>query len=342
MAKKKKRSPAGGMKGGQIINMIKNVFEQEPGRVFNYKQLSARLSITDPSQRRQVSETLKEMKKNGILREVQAGRFKLKQQGAMIRGTVDMTRMGYAFIITDDIEEDVFVSNRNLNTALHGDKVKVRLLVRRKGNRPEGEVMEISERARETFVGTVEVMPQFAFLIPDTKGMPFDLFIPGDKLNGAKQGEKAVARIIEWDRRQKNPVAEIVEVLGMPGEHETEIHAILAEFELPYKFDKSVEKVAEEVKSGVTAEEIKKRRDFRKIPTFTIDPADAKDFDDALSLRKIKDGVWEVGVHIADVTHYVKPDSILEKEAINVEHQSTLSTGWCLCFRNSCRTMYAR
>ena len=316
MVKKKKSSPAGGAKRGQLVSMIKSVFEKEPGRVFNYKQMSARLSITDPHLRRQVGETLKEMKKNGILREVQAGRFRLKQQGAMISGTVDMTRMGYAFIISDDIEEDVFVSNRNLNTALHGDKVKVRLLVRRKGNRPEGEVLEISERARETFVGTVEVMPQFAFLIPDTKGMPFDLFIPGDKLKGAKQGEKAVARITQWDRRQKNPVAEIVEVLGMPGEHETEIHSILAEFELPYKFDESVERVAEEIRPGVTAEEIKRRRDFRKIATFTIDPADAKDFDDALSLRKIKEGVWEVGVHIADVTHYVKPDSILEKEAL--------------------------
>ncbi|MEE4115918.1 MAG: ribonuclease R [Marinilabiliaceae bacterium] len=316
MAKKKKGGPAGGAKSGQLVSMIKSVFEKEPGRVFNYKQLSARLAISDPHLRRQVGETLKEMKKNGILHEVQAGRFRLKQQGATIRGTVDMTRMGYAFIISDDIEEDVFVSNRNLNTALHGDKVKVRLLVRRKGNRPEGEVMEISERARETFVGTVEVMPQFAFLIPDTKGMPFDLFIPGDKLKGAKQGEKAVARITQWDRRQKNPVAEIVEVLGMPGEHETEIHSILAEFELPYKFDESHERIAEEIKPGVTEEEIKRRRDFRKIATFTIDPADAKDFDDALSLRKIKEGVWEVGVHIADVTHYVKPESILEKEAL--------------------------
>ena len=316
MGKRDRKGSSKSMSKADMIARTKRLFEQEPGKIFNYKQVGARLSVTDPHLRRQLSDVLKELKKSGFLKEVQTGRYRMKQQGASITGTVDMTRMGYGFIITDDIEEDVFVSNRNLNTALHGDKVKVRLLVRRKGSRPEGEVMEISERARETFVGTVEVMPQFAFLIPDTRGMPFDLFIPNDKLNGAKQGEKAVARIIEWDRRQKNPVAEIVEVLGMPGEHETEIHAILAEFELPSKFSEDVERAAAETNITISAEEIAIRRDFRKTPTFTIDPADAKDFDDALSLRKLKDGIWEVGVHIADVTHYVKPDSLLDDEAV--------------------------
>ncbi len=300
----------------KLEQMVKAVFENEGGKVLNYKQVSAKLQITDPHLRRQLSELLKEMKKKGMLKEVQTGRYKMKQQGAVINGTVDMTRMGYGFIITDDIDEDVFVSSRNLNTALHGDKVKVRVLVQRKGNRPEGDVIEITERARETFVGTVEVMPQFSFLIPDNKGMPFDLFIPKDKLKGAKQGMKAVARITEWDKRQKNPVAEIVEVLGMPGENETEMHSILAEFELPYKFDRAVEVAAEKIDRKISKEEISARRDFRKVATFTIDPADAKDFDDAISLKKIKDGIWEVGVHIADVTHYVKPGSILEKEAV--------------------------
>ncbi|MEZ5011809.1 MAG: RNB domain-containing ribonuclease, partial [Bacteroidales bacterium] len=265
--------------------------------------------------RAMITNILNELKGTGYLKEVQKGRFRLKQKGAFVTGKVDMTRMGYGFIITDDIEDDVFVSGRSLNTALHGDVVKVRLLLGRKGNRPEGEVVEIIERARETFVGTIELMPHFAFLIPDTKGMPFDLFIPLDKLKGAKQGEKAVARIIDWDKRQKNPVAEIVDVLGMPGEHETEIHAILAEFELPSKFTDEVEAAAAQVETVITKEEIARRRDFRKVPTFTIDPADAKDFDDALSLRKTDDGKWEVGVHIADVTHYVTEDKILDKEA---------------------------
>ncbi len=159
---------------------------------------------------------------------------------------------------------------------------------------------------RTSFVGTVEVMPNFAFLIPDNKNMPFDLFIPSAKLNGALQGQKAVARVIDWDPKSKNPVAEIISVLGYPGLHETEMHAILAEFELPYSFTEEVEQDAESIPAEITENEIRSRRDFRQVPTFTIDPADAKDFDDALSLRKLENGNWEVGVHIADVTHYVK------------------------------------
>jgi ribonuclease R len=232
-----------------------------------------------------------------------------------ITGTVDMTRMGYGFISSDDMEDDVFVSARNLNTALHGDKVKVWLYARRKGARPEGEVVEIIERWRTSFVGTVEIMPNFAFLMPDNKNMPFDLYIPISKLNGAKQGQKAVARVTDWNPRSKNPVAEIINVLGDPGLHSTEMHAILAEFELPYKFTEEVESDAEKIRSEITEADIKERRDFRNVPTFTVDPADARDFDDALSLHQLKNGNWEVGIHIADVTHYVKLGSLTEEEA---------------------------
>jgi ribonuclease R len=232
-----------------------------------------------------------------------------------ITGTVDMTRMGYGFISSDNMEDDVFVSARNLNTALHGDKVKVWLYARKKGARPEGEVVEIIERWRTTFVGTVEIMPNFAFLMPDNKNMPFDLYIPTSKLNGAKQGQKAVARVTEWNPKSKNPVAEIINVLGDPGLHSTEMHAILAEFELPYQFTEEVENDAEKIQSGITEADIKARRDFRNVPTFTVDPADARDFDDALSMQRLENGNWEVGVHIADVTHYVKPGSLTEEEA---------------------------
>lgn len=232
-----------------------------------------------------------------------------------ITGTVDMTRMGYGFIASDEIEDDVFVSANNLKTALHGDKVKVWLYAKRKGSRPEGEVVEIIERWRTSFVGTVEIMPSFAFLIPDNKNMPFDLFIPSAKLNGAKQGQKAVARVIDWDPKSKNPVAEIINVLGYPGLHETEMHAILAEFELPYHFTEEVELDAENIPAEITENDIKARRDFRNVPTFTIDPADARDFDDALSLRQLENGNWEVGIHIADVTHYVRNGSLTEEEA---------------------------
>jgi ribonuclease R len=232
-----------------------------------------------------------------------------------ITGTVDMTRMGYGFISSDDMEDDVFVSAKNLNTALHGDKVKVWLYAKRKGARPEGEVVEIIERWRTSFVGTVEIMPNFAFLMPDNKNMPFDLYIPIAKLNGAKQGQKAVARITDWNPRSKNPIAEIINVLGDPGLHSTEMHAILAEFELPYKFTEEVESDAEKIRSEITEADIKERRDFRNVPTFTVDPADARDFDDALSLRQLENGNWEVGIHIADVTHYVKLGSLTEDEA---------------------------
>ncbi len=263
-----------------------------------------------------VSEVLKELAAKGTLHEVYPGKYKSKTSTrGTFTGTVDLTRMGYGFIKSDDIEDDVFVAAKNLKTALHGDKVKVLLYAKRKGARPEGEVVEILERWRTSFVGTVEVMPSFAFLIPDNKNMPFDLFIPSAKLNGAKQGQKAVARVIDWNSKSKNPVAEIIEVLGEPGLHETEMHAILAEFELPYHFTEEVEKDAEKISSEITQGDVKERRDFRDVPTFTIDPEDAQDFDDALSLQLLENGNWEVGVHIADVTHYVKPGSLTEAEA---------------------------
>jgi ribonuclease R len=298
-----------------IVNQIQDILSKNSQQSFNYKQIAKRLNISDPSEKLTISEVLRELTKKGIIKEVSQGKYRSKESRGYVIGTVDLTRMGYGFISTDDIEEDVFVSAKNLHTALHGDKVKVWLYAKRKGARPEGEVVEIIERWRSSFVGTVELMPNFAFLIPDNKNMPFDLFIPMSKLNGAKQGEKAVAKVVDWDPKSKNPVAEIINVLGFPGENDTEMHAILAEFELPYHFTEEVEADAEKIPAAITPIDIKARRDVRSVPTFTIDPEDAKDFDDALSLRKLDNGNWEVGVHIADVTHYVKPSSILEDEA---------------------------
>jgi ribonuclease R len=285
------------------------------GQSFNYRQIAKRLHITGDDEKRLIVGILKELSEQRTIKEVYKGKYTVKASRGHITGTVDLTRMGYGYVVTEDLEEDVFVTSRNLHTALHGDKVKVGLFARRKASKPEGEVVEIIERARTTFVGTVEVMPNFAFLLPDNKNMPYDLFIPASKLNNAKQGMKAVARVVDWDPQSKNPVAEIIEVLGYPGEHETEIHAILAEFELPYGFDEKVERDAEKISDNIGSEDINGRRDYRDVPTFTIDPADARDFDDALSLKKLNNGNWEVGIHIADVTYYVKPDSLLEKEA---------------------------
>jgi len=304
-----------GSSNESAASRIKDILSNNPQQSFNYKQIAKRLNINDPSEKKAITDVLRDLTKKGIIKEAYQGKYMIKESRGYITGTVDLTRMGYGFISTTDLEDDVFVSAKNLHTALHGDTVKVLLFAKRKGARPEGEVVEIIERWRTSFVGTIELMPDFAFLIPDNKNMPFDLFIPLSKLNGAKQGEKAVAKVVDWDPKSKNPIAEIINVLGVPGDNETEMHAILAEFELPYHFTEEVEADAEKIPAAITPEDIKARRDMRGVPTFTIDPEDAKDFDDALSLKQLANGNWEAGIHIADVTHYVKPGSVLEDEA---------------------------
>ena len=315
MSRKGKGNKGSGITREALSEQIITIISKSSQQSFNYKQMAKRLNINDPSEKKLISEVLRDLSKKGTIQEIFQGKYRSKGSHGFITGTVDMTRMGYGFITTDDMEEDVFVTAKNLRTALHGDKVKVSLYANKKGARPEGEVVEIIERWRTSFVGTIEIMPNFAFLIPDNKNMPFDLFIPTAKLNGAKQGQKAVAKVIDWDPKSKNPVAEIINVLGDPGMHETEMHAILAEFELPYHFSEEVEHDAEKISAAISAKDIEERRDFRMMPTFTIDPADARDFDDALSLTRLDNGNWEVGVHIADVTHYIKPGSLLEDEA---------------------------
>jgi len=312
---RKKQPEKAGIDQKKLIELITRAMAKNPRQPLNYRQLSSRLQITEKEEKKALSEALSKMKKEGLAEERGQGKYLLKAVGGYITGTIDLTKFGYAFVISDELEEDVFVAARNLNTALHGDKVKVVLYARHKGKRHEGEVVEIITRSRASFVGTIELTPNFAFLIPDNKNMPFDLFIPLTKLNGAKQGQKAVARMIEWDQRSRNPMGEITEVLGNPGENDTEMHAILAEFGLPNKFDPEVEASALKIDAEITKEDIAARRDFRDVPTFTIDPEDAKDFDDALSFNKLPNGNMEVGIHIADVTHYVRPGSLIDKVA---------------------------
>lgn len=316
MGRKGKGPGPSGISREALQQLVLAMMTKNQGMGFNYRQLSKRLNINDKGERLLLAGILRDLAKKGTIEEIHQGKYRVKAAHGYITGTVDLTRMGYGFVSTPELDDDVFVSAKNLKTALHGDTVKVWLYAKRKGSRPEGEVVEIIERSRSTFVGTVEVMPNFAFLIPDNKNMPFDLFIPSSKLNGARQGQKAVAKVTDWAPGSKNPVAEIVEVLGFPGEHETEIHAILAEFELPYKFAEEVEHEAEKIPPGITEAEIAKRRDFRSVPTFTVDPDDARDFDDALSIRQLDNGNWEVGVHIADVTHYVRLNTLIEEEAV--------------------------
>ena len=315
MAHKKKKFKGGGG-SEQLERDVLSLLAGNPKQDLNYKQISKLLGIEKPAQRNHVSNALSRLASKGRVMEVARGSYKLKADpGGYITGTVDLTRQGYGFLVVEDRKEDVFISAKNLRTALHGDTVKVRLFALRKGARPEGEVVEIITRNRDTFVGTIELLPTFAFLMPDNKNMPFDLFIPLQKLNGAKQGQKAVGKITEWDPKARNPVAEITKVLGYPGENETEMHAILAEFGLPLEFPENVEHAAERLPVTISEEEIANRSDFRGTNTFTIDPADAKDFDDALSFKVLENGNYEVGVHIADVTHYLKPGNIIDEEA---------------------------
>ncbi|MCP4310105.1 MAG: ribonuclease R [Bacteroidetes bacterium] len=292
------------------------VFGRTPKKILNFKQVSSQLFINDKYRRGVINKTLDELVQAKQLEQVSPGRYRLLARAMYKTGTLDMTQHGYAFLVIEDEADDIFIARNNLKTGLDKDLVKVFVYPKRKqSNRVEGEVVEILERARDTFVGTVEISREYAFLLPDSRKMPFDIFIPKGKLGGAEHGQKAIAKIIDWPEKVKNPFGEIVDILGYPGENDTEMHSILAEFDLPIRFSSEVEAAAEKIPDTISAGEIKSRRDFRQIPTFTIDPADAKDFDDALSLRPLEGGLWEVGVHIADVSHYVQTKSILDNEA---------------------------
>ncbi len=262
-----------------------------------------------------VGEILSELKESENLSEVYSGKYKLKRKGVFVVGTVDLTAYGSAYIIVDSLTDDIFINQANLKHSLQGDIVKVFLYATRKDHRQEGEIVEILERSKKSFVGIIQITGRFAFVVSENKQMPYDIFIPIEKINGAKNGQKVVAKITDWPQEVKNPFGEVVDVLGTPGEHEVEIHAILAEYELPYKFPKEVISASENISDKITTNDYATRKDFRKVVTFTIDPDDAKDFDDAISVRALDNGNWEVGIHIADVTHYVLPDTVLDNEA---------------------------
>ena len=316
MSKEKKNKKALRFNKAGLKKAILSVYYEESNKSFNYRQIGAAVGAKGDSELQLVNGALQELRDAETLVENERGKYQLKSQGGTATGIIELNPKGYGQLTSEELNEPVFVSAANMNHALDGDKVRVRLYARRKRSNPEAEVIEILERAKTTFVGTVEISQFSAFLIPNKK-TPFDLFIPKDKLLGAKHGQKAVARILDWPERARNPFGEIIDVLGDAGDNNTEMHAILAEFDLPYKYPEAVEQAANKIPELIPAEEIKNRRDFRNVPTFTIDPADAKDFDDALSIQKLENGLWEVGVHIADVTYYVKPESLLEDEAYN-------------------------
>jgi ribonuclease R len=316
MAKEKNQKQALKQFKKYLAQDIVTLFSANPNKTFNYKQVGAALDIEDSFGRELILETLEKLAHDGQLTEIENGKFKyVDLASSFIEGIIDLSASGVGYLITDNMDEDVYIKPNNLMNALPGDKVKLHLFARRKNRRPEGEVIEILERSKTTYTGIVELSHRYAFVVPDSRSLPMDIFIPKDKLNGAKDGEKVVARIEDWPDHDKNPHGEIITVLGKPGTHEVEMHSIMVDYNLPYHFPKEVEAEANEIPMEIPIEEIKKRKDFRAVITITIDPEDAKDFDDALSIRKSKNGLWEIGVHIADVSHYVQTGSKLDEEA---------------------------
>ena len=301
-----------------LTQMVLDVFEQNGNTPLNYKQVSAKLNVRDPESRDIIFEILKDEAQKDVLKELSPGKFQLLELKTFVEGKVDLTNDGSAFIVTDDeLETDIFVAPRKLRNALNGDRVKVYVYAKNKGKHKEGEVIEILQRNKMEFTGIVKLSERFAFFIPDDRKMMHDIFIPINELNGAKNGIKAIAEITDWPADAKNPIGRIKHILGAQGENDTEMNAILAEYGFPLSFPAEVEHESEEISDKITEQEIAKRRDFREILTFTIDPFDAKDFDDAISFKYLENGNYEVGVHIADVSHYIIPDSALDKEALD-------------------------
>lgn len=297
----------------EILAFLKHNSEKS----FNYKQLGSAMEIDNEGDRFALLETLEELKHQGFVFEVEIGKYQVKESKTYQTGTIDFTTQGTAFVIISPEVPDIFIPFRRTKDALHGDLVKVFVHPQTGRGKAEGEVVEVIKRKKTKFVGTIQINPKFAFVVPDYSKLHVDFFVPLADTNGAKDGQKVLVEMTDWKRGSENPNGKVVDVLGNSGEHETEINAIMAEYGLPMKFAPEVEAAAKKLATDITPEEINKRRDFRGITTFTIDPADAKDFDDALSLQKLENGNWEVGVHIADVTHYLKPHTILDDEAVN-------------------------
>ena len=317
---KKKSSSKGEnkrMKKEAMINAIINVFKSSPKEPFNYRQISSMIGVTNQVQKLQVVDILYDLSSDNFISEIDRGRYRYNDWGTTAVGTFMRRQNGKNSFIPEDGGTPIFVAERNSAHALNGDKVKIQLHAKRKGADPEGEVIEILESQRRLITGKLQVTRGFAFLITEDKTLANDIFIPKDKLKGGKSGDKAIVRITEWPEEAKNPLGEVVDILGTAGDNDAEMNAILAEFDLPYKYPANVEKAAEKISDAIPEEEIAKREDFRGVTTFTIDPKDAKDFDDALSARKLDNGNWEVGVHIADVTYYVKPESLIDREAFS-------------------------
>lgn len=312
----KRNKKAKNHRKNEITKGIFTVLEKEPNKSFNYKQIAAKINITDAQDRNTLIKRLTQLKEKKRIQEVDRGQYKvLEDTKTYYEGTVDLTGKGNAYIIVEGMDDDVFIPSNKLNKAFHKDKVEVFIYPRKKSKKLEGEVVRVLERYKTTFVGIVDMQKTFAFVRPTDFRMYTDIFVSKDKLGEAKDGEKVLVEITDWPDDVDSPFGIISQVLGVPGEHDTEIHSILAEYGLPYSFPEDVQKFADGLDTSIKEEEIKKRKDLRNVLTFTIDPKDAKDFDDALSFQKLENGNYEIGIHIADVSHYLQKDTILDDEA---------------------------
>ncbi len=317
MAKKKKEKKGGKhMKKKELAELIIGYFRNKPEATVSAKQLYQGLKLTTHPLKMLCNDIIREMLEDNFLIESERGRFKINDKGQVLTGTFQRKSNGKNSFIPDDGGEPIFIAERNSAHAMNNDRVKVALSARCKKKNLEGQVIEILKRANETFVGTLKVSKNYAFLLTESSTLANDIFIPKDKLKGGKDGEKAVVKITEWPEDSKNPFGQVIDVLGKAGDNTTEMHAILAEYGLPYAYPQAVEAAADKISAEISPEDYAEREDFRDVVTFTIDPKDAKDFDDALSIRSLKPGLWEVGVHIADVSHYVRENGIIDKEAV--------------------------
>lgn len=318
MSKKKQKNNL-----STFVNTILRIFGEHPYKPMNYKQLAKIMGVCDAAGKDVIFQVLGTLHENGQLIENHPYRYTLNPEliseygpkPQYVVGTVDMKSTGKAYVVPEDGGEDIRISSNNTGKALHGDKVRVAMFPKRKSKKTEGEIVEVIERARAEYVGIFSVSHGYAFVVPDRKTMPLNFFIPRGKYKGAKDGQKVIVKLADWPDNSRNPFGEVVKVLGNPGENNVEMQSILLEYEYPLEFPKNVEKEANKISDKIPSSEIKNRRDFRNILTITIDPKDAKDFDDAISYRRLPNGNHEVGVHIADVSHYVKPGSAIDREA---------------------------
>ena len=315
MAKKKEKKAGKRMKKKELSKAVLDFFHAKQDEVISLKYIFSELKLTTHPLKMLCMDILSDLLADDYITEVDKNKYKLNNHGIEMTGTFQRKSNGKNSFIPEGGGDPIFVAERNSAHAMNNDKVRIAFYTKRRGCEAEGEVIEILQRANDTFVGTLEVEKSYAFLVTENRTLANDIFIPKDKLKGGKTGDKAVVKVTEWPDKAKNPIGQVLDILGKAGDNTTEMHAILAEFGLPYVYPQSVEKAADKIPAEISAEEIARREDFRKVTTFTIDPKDAKDFDDALSIRPLKDGLWEVGVHIADVTHYVKEGSIIDKEA---------------------------